>query len=119
MHCGSLYHGDIITAFMRNVPGVYVRDYRDSGGYIVICRNYRDILWNDQTTTRKVERSVPAVTLFNLPRGYMTKRTLYAGLRLHRPGWKQEFRRAAQHLTDTQRRRIVRDLRANVFEGVA
>ena len=108
---GSLYHGDIIAAFTRNVPGTYVRDYRDSGGYIVICRDYKSIQWNDQTTTRKVEKQVPAVTLVNLPRGYVTAATRYVKLRLDRPGWRQEFRRAARHLSEVQKKAITRALR--------
>ena len=119
MYYGSLYHGDIIAAFTRNVPGCYVRDYRDSGGFIVIARNYKSIPWRDQTTTCKVERSVPAITLMNLPRGHITRRTIFQGLRLHRPGWLQEFARAGSNLSDAQKRRITKDLRVHeVFEGV-
>ena len=119
MHIGSFYHGDIIAAFQRHVPGSYVRDYRDRGGFITICRNYRDLLWHDQTTTRKVYRQAPAITLFNLPRGNITRRTLYHGLKLHRPGWLQEFERAGRHLTRLQKRLITQSLHVNqVFPDV-
>jgi hypothetical protein len=120
MYPGSLSHDDIIRAFERHVPGVYVRDYRDNGGFITICRDYKDILWNDQTTTRKVERQVPAITLCSLPRGFVTAPTLYHGLRLSRPGWKRQFRRAAEHLSEAQMRRITEDLGVGeVFPGIA
>lgn len=119
MYDGSIEHGKIIAAFQRCVPGCYVRDYRDKGGYIVIARGYQNLPWNDQTTTRRVYRQVPAVTLVNLPRGNVTPATRYIGLRLDRPGWRREFRRAAQHLTRNQMRRITRDLGVDeVFPGV-
>lgn len=119
MYQGSLSHDRIISAFERAVPGCYVRDYRENGGYIVIARNLRDIKWRDQTTTSKVERQVPATTLVNLPRGNVTAACRYAGLRLVRPGWRKEFRRAAEHLTHSQQKAITRILRVGeVFPGV-
>jgi hypothetical protein len=120
MYYGSIYHGKIIEAFRRNVPGCYVRDYRDNGGYITICRQYRDIPWKDQTTTCKVEKQVPAVTLCNLPQGNVTAATLMDGLRLARPGWKREFNyRASRHLSDVQKRGITEFLGVGeVFAGV-
>jgi len=119
MYQGSLEHSRIIEAFYRNVPGCYVRDYSDNGGFIVLCRQYRDIKWNDQTTTRKVYKQVPAITLANLPRGNVTPSTLYRGLRLERTGWRLEFRRAARHLTRVQMRGITEDLGAGeVFTGI-
>ena len=48
MYAGSIDHDRIISAFTRNVPGSYVRDYRENGGYITICKNYRTIKWADQ-----------------------------------------------------------------------
>ena len=119
MYDGSLDHGRVIEAFRRNVPGCYVRDYRDKGGYIVVCRDYKDIPWRDQTTTRKVYRTIPRTTLVNLPQGRVTAPTIYAGLKLHRPGWRQEFRRAARHLSDVQMRSITRFLgMGEVFPGI-
>lgn len=119
MYYGSLEHSRIIEAFRRFVPGCYVRDYRDRGGFITVCRQYRDIPWKDQTTTRKIYRQVPAVTLVNLPRGNVTSATHYKGLALERPGWRIEFRRAMKHLSDTQMRKITRFLGAGeVFPGI-
>jgi hypothetical protein len=119
MHAGSLYHGDIIAAFERNVPGCYVRDYRDNGGYITICRNYRDIPWRDQLSTRNVYRQVPATTLASLPRGYVTAQTIYRGFALVRPGWREEFRKAMRSLTEVQMRRVTKALGAReLFPGV-
>jgi len=119
MYTGSIFHDDIIRAFQRHVPGCYVRDYRDKGGFIVICKNYRDIPWRDQTTTRKVYRQVPATTLCNLPRGYVTAASLFQGVRLHRPGWRVELRRARRFLSDNQMRRITKELGVGeVFYGI-
>lgn len=119
MYYGSIETGKIIEAFRRFVPGTYVRDYRDSGGFITLCRNYKDLQWNDQTTTRKVYRQVPAVTLCNLPRGYVTSATLYRGLALERTGWRIEFRRAMRHLSEVQQRAITEFLAVGeVFPGI-
>ena len=119
MYHGSLESGRIIAAFQRNVAGCYVRDYRSNGGYITICRQYRDIKWNDQTTTRKVERQVPAITLCNLPRGNVTAASRFKGLALDRPGWRLEFRRAMRHLSEAQMRRITSELHAGeIFPGI-
>lgn len=119
MYAGALSHDDIIRAFERNVPGVYVRDYRHQGGYIVICRDYKDIPWTDQTTTRKVYRQVPATTLCNLPRGYVKALTTFIGVRKHRPGWREEFKRAARHLSPDQMRGITQELNVGeVFPGI-
>src|SRR3990167_7542698 len=98
MYYGSLEHSRIISAFERSVPDCYVRDYRDKGGYITICRGYKDIPWADQTTTTKVYRQVPAVTLASIPRGMVTSATLYRGLALERPGWRKELRKAMRYL---------------------
>lgn len=110
MYIGSLYHGDIIRAFQRNVPGVYVRDYRDRGGFIVIMRGTKTLDWGGQTTTKQQYRNVPDVTLVNLPRGNVTRRCLYYGMKLHRPGWRNEFIRASFNLSEVQKRGIERDL---------
>lgn len=119
MHSGSLETDSIIRAFTRHVPGTYVRDYRDNGGYITICRYQRDIPWRDQTTTRNVYRQVPHVTLCSLPRGNVTAATRYVGVRLDRPGWREQFRKAMRHLSDSQMRRITKELKAGeVFPGI-
>ena len=119
MYAGTIDHSRIISAFQRHVPGCYVRDYRENGGFITICRDYKTIKWGDQLSTAKVEKSVPAVTLCNLPRGPVTAASQFVGLKLHRPGWRVEFRRASKHLTDMQKRRITRELRSGeVFMGI-
>lgn len=119
MYIGSIEHGRIINAFLRCVPGSYVRDYRDQGGYIVICKDYKSIKWGDQQSTAKVYKSVPATTLVNLPRGNVTPDSKFVGLKLHRPGWRVEFRRARRHLSDAQMRRITRMLACGeVFYGI-
>lgn len=119
MYYGSIAHDRIIDAFQRNVPGCYVRDYRENGGYITICKNYRDVPWRDQLTTQRTYRQVPAVTLVSLPRGYVTSATHFAGLSLVRPGWRLEFRKAMRHLSHMQKRAITKALGVGeVFPGV-
>lgn len=119
MYNGSIEHGRIISAFQRHVPDCYVRDYRDRGGFITICRGYRDLPWRDQTTTRQIYRQAVDKTLCNLPRGNVTAASLFDGVKLDRPGWRVEFRRARKHLTLTQMRAITRDLNVGeVFYGV-
>ena len=119
MYDGAIDHGKIINAFLRSVPGSYVRDYRDNGGFITICRDYKSIKWGDGLSTAKVEKLVPATTLANLPRGNVTPDSKFVGLKLDRPGWRVEFRRASQHLSDAQMRRITRMLRCGeVFRGI-
>ncbi len=116
MYNSSIEHGRIIGAFQRHVPGCYIRDNRATGGYINICRGYRDIPWKDNKTAPKVYRQAVNITLMNLPRGFVTPATQYRGLSLVRPGWRQEFRRASRHLTQVQMRKISMDLKArNIF----
>lgn len=119
MYTGPIQHDRIIEAFRRHVPGCYVRDYRDRGGFITICRQYRDIAWSEQMSTTKVYKQVPAITLVNLPRGNVTPATHYKGLALQRTGWRLEFRKAMRHLSDLQMRRITKELRVGeVFPGI-
>lgn len=119
MYVGSIPHDRIIAAFAGAVPGAYVRDYRDRGGYITICRQYRDIPWKEQLSTTKVYRQVPAVTLVSIPKGNVTSDTKYRQLALERPGWRIQFRKAMQHLTHVQMQRITKTLGVGeVFPGV-
>lgn len=120
MYNGTLDHAKIIGAFQRHVPDCYVRDYRDNRGFITVCRGYKSIPWRDQTTTCNVERQVPRDTLVNLPRGNVTPATIYHGVALDRPGWREQFRRAARHLTSAQQRNITRELNVGqVFPGIS
>ena len=119
MYYGSIEHSRIISAFERHVPGCFVTDQRDKGGFIAVCRGTKDMPWRDQTTTCNVYRTVPDVTLLSLPRGNVTAKTIYRGLALDRPGWWEQFRRAGRHISTAQKRRITKDLRlGEVFEGV-
>jgi hypothetical protein len=119
MYYGSIETGKIIEAFRRFVPGVYVRDYREKGGFITVCRDYKDLTWGDQQSAPKVYKQVPAVTLCNLPRGYTGSATRYRGLRLERTGWRIEFRRAMNYLTEVQQRAITEFLGVGeVFPGI-
>ena len=119
MYYGSIEHSRILEAFRRHVPDCYVRDYRDRNGFITLCRGYRDLAWKDNLTAPSVYRQAPAITLLSIPRGFVTSPTIYHGLRLHRTGWRQEFRKARRYLTEAQMRRITKDLRVGeVFEGI-
>lgn len=120
MYDGTLEHGRIIEAFARNVPGTYVRDYRDNMGYITVCRGYKDIAWGDQISTRPTYRQIPAVTMVSLPRGNVRAADRYAGVRLDRPGWRSQFRKAMRKLTPEQMRGITRFLKVGeVFPGIS
>jgi hypothetical protein len=119
MYAGSIEHDAIIRAFQRHVPGCYVRDYREQGGYIVIAKDFKTLKWGDQTTTQKRYVSVPATTLVNLPRGQVGALTRFVGVRHDRPGWRQEFRRASLHLSREQMEGITDELgMGEVFMGV-
>ena len=119
MYYGSIETSRIIEAFHRNVPGCYVRDYRDQGGFITICRDYRDIPWRDQLTTTKTYRQIPATTLVSLPRGNVTSATLYRGIALVRTGWRIQFRKAMRYLTEIQMRGITKFLgMGEIFPGI-
>lgn len=120
MHSGSLYHGDIISAFQREVPDCYVRDYRGGGGWITICRGYKDLPWKSSSlTNRKQYVQVPAHTLMSIPRGEVKAADTYNGLALIKPGWRRGLRMAAKFLTYEQRRRIQKRLRAHVWADIA
>lgn len=118
-HWRSIPHDRIIEAFTRCVPGTYVRDYRENGGYITIARGTKNIRWGDQLDAGKVEREVPETTLVSLPRGNVTAATRYRGAALDRPGWKMQFREARRHLSDAQMRAITEHLGVGeVFDGI-
>ena len=110
MYPGSIPHDRIIAAFQKHVPGTYVRDYRNNGGYITICSGYKDIRWRDQATGGRVERQVPAVTLVSIPQGNVPAKTKFMGLRLHMPGWRIQFKKAASMLSLVQKRKITQEL---------
>ncbi len=119
MYYGSLGHDRIIEAFRRNVPGCYVNDYREGGGFITICRGYKDIKWNDQSNAGNVYRQVPATTMCSIPRGNVRSATMFSGLALTRPGWRIEFRKAMKSLTEIQMRGITDFLGVGeVFPGI-
>lgn len=109
----SIEHSRLIKAFEKNVPGCFVKDYSDRGGYITIMRGTKTI-W-DRTTRAENATDVPAETLCSIPRGNIQAPTLFSGLKMVRPGWRIQMRQAAQKLTESQRRRIEKDLGVRVF----
>lgn len=110
MYAGSLPHDRIIAAFQKHVPSCYVRDYSNSGGYLTVCLGYRDIRWADQLTSGRVYRQVPAITLVSIPRGNVPAKTKFMGLKLHTPGWRIQFKKAASMLSLWQKRKITTEL---------
>lgn len=119
MFSGSIPHDRLIHAFERCVPGCYVRDYRNSDGYITICRGYMDIPWQGPLSTTKVERSIPKETMVSIPRGNVTAASLFDGLRLIRPGWRLELRKAMSKITYRQQQRMTKMLGVGeIFPGV-
>ena len=111
---GSIDSSRLISTILRNVPGTYVRDYHDNQGYLTICRGYVTI-YDHSKDTDKLTAGLPAETLCALPRGNVQAANLYSGMRLMRPGWRIEMRKARRLMTDSQARRIERELRMRVF----
>ena len=119
MYHGSIGHDRILEAYRRYVPGTFVRDQRDRNGFIAVCRGTRDIPWGGQTTTTPVYREVPDETLVSIPRGNVTAPTLYRGVALERPGWREQFRKSMKFLSDNQMKRITKFLDVGeVFPGI-
>ncbi len=119
MYQGSLCHDRILEAFRRNVPDTYVNDYRDRDGYITVCRGVKDIRWKDQASGGNVYRQVPDKTLVSIPRGNVMAATRYAGVKLVRPGWREQFRKAMVYMTRVQMKAITKFLGVGeVFPGI-
>jgi len=70
-------------------------------------------------TAGNVYRQVPDETLSSIPRGNVTAASLYDGIKLLRPGWRMEFRKAMEKITYVQQRAITKMLGVGeVFPGV-
>lgn len=111
----SIEHSRIIRAFEHNVPGCFVKDYSDHGGWITIMRGTRDIRRRDDYG--ETIRSLPAETLCAIPRGNVQAPSLFDGIRMVRPGWRREMRKAYDKLTESQRRAIEKELKVRVFHA--
>ena len=110
----SIDTSKLISAILRNVPGTFVRDYRDNGGWINIARGARTI-WDNDKDTEKLSANLPAETLCSLPPGQVQAPSLYNGVRLVRPGWRIEMRRCGRYIDPEQARRIEKDVGMRVF----
>lgn len=106
MHQG-IETAKLIDAIVRSVPGSYVRDYRESGGYLTVCRGYKTIR-NESDGSNHV---FPAELLCNLTPGWTPRPTLMLGSRPLYPGWQQELRKLGRVITAKQRGRIIARLR--------
>ena len=110
----SIDHSRLISAILRNVPGTYLRDYRENKGWLTICRGLRTI-HDSFTDTDKLTANLPAETLANFPRGQVTAATLMDGPVVKRPGWRLQMRGLRAKISDSQARRIERALGQRVF----
>lgn len=110
----SIDAGKLIGAILRNVPGTFVRDYRERGGWLNIARGAVTI-WDRDKDTEKLSANLPAETLCSLPAGQVQASTLLRGVALVRPGWRMEMRRCRARISDSQARAIERDLGMRVF----
>lgn len=110
----SIDHSRLIAAILRNVPGSYLRDYRENKGWLTICRGYRTIHDNFRDTD-KFTAGLPAETLANFPRGAVPAVTLMDGPVTVRPGWRRQMRLLRKYISEPQARRIEKALGQRVF----
>ena len=115
MNWNAVETSRVIKAFEYNVPGVFVRDYRENRGFIAICRGYKD-LYDESKDTAQFTKSLPAQTLCNLAPGFMQAGSIYQGLRLLRPGWRIEMRKARRFLTRKQQEAISKSVGLELFK---
>jgi hypothetical protein len=111
---GGIESSRIIRAFQRWVPECYVRDYTANRGYLTVARGYKTMFDASRNTSHFAE-NVPARTLANLSPGYTPEKSIYRGMELVKPGWRQEMARARPHLTAYQAERIEKELGYPVF----
>lgn len=109
---GSIDSASIISAFTRNVPDCYVRDYQGKGGWLAICRGYREIV----DGTNGHIWTVPLAQLCVIPKGQVQAPTLAIGAKTERPGWRLQMKKARQYLTPAQMDRIERAVHARIFQ---
>lgn len=111
----SIDHSRLLAAITRHVPGAYVRDYRSNRGWLTVCRGTRSIYDHSKDTDKLATAKVPAETLACFPRGAVQATTLYRGVEMVRPGWRLEMRKLRGYISDSQARRIEKDLGHRVF----
>ena len=111
---GGIESSRIIRAFQKWVPECYVRDYTGNRGYLTVARGYKTVFDSSRNTSHFAE-NIPAATLANLSPGYTPEKSIYRGMELIKPGWRQEMARARPLLTDYQAAGIEKDLGYPVF----
>lgn len=107
----SLETGVLIDAVLRAVPGSYVRDHREIGGWIAVMRGSRPIY----DASRNTAEEWPAETLLSLPAERVTKKDLVAGIAIKRPGWQRQIRRLGELISPLQAKLIEKQLRRPIF----
>lgn len=112
---GGIESSRILRAFQKWVPGCYVRDYTCNRGFLTLARGYKT-MYDPSRNTRHFAENVPAETLINLSPGYTPEKAIYRGMELVRPGWRQEFAKVSDRLTDYQKARISKELGHPVFD---
>lgn len=107
----SLETGPLINAILRAIPGTFVRDFREIGGWISIMRGTRTL----RDESRNTSDAWPAETLLSLPPERVTKKDLVAGVAVKRPGWQRQIRNLYPRITPLQAKQIERLLRRPIF----
>lgn len=127
----------VIEAITRSVPGTFVRDYREKGGEIMLCRGMIPITDDHSGHDHKV----PDEVLMVLRRGFIHEEDEYSEMQvvepklifdpvfkmnkfvermktvrvLKNPGWRTQFKKMRSKLTPTQRKKIEQELEMKVF----
>ncbi len=104
----------IINAFLRCVPGTFVRDYVGTGGFLQIRRGRRLIASNDSNEVYETA----AETLCTLNPGWTPRTTFVKGVVTKNPGWQVQMRVAGKKLSPYERRKIEKHLGFPIFDKV-
>lgn len=107
----SLETGLLIDAVLRAIPGTFVRDFREIGGFIAVMRGSRAIY----DASRNTAEEWPAETLLSLPPERVTKKDLVAGIAIKRPGWQRQIRSLRERISPLQAKLIEKALRRPIF----
>ena len=101
----------LARAFVDNVPGCFIRDYTETGGFLQIRRRLKTVGSHDNTDVY----TVPAETICTLNRGETPRPTLYKNGRIEAMGWQVQMRVARNHLEPDEISGIERDIGFPIF----
>ena len=108
----AIYTNRIISAFLKNVPGTFVRDYLHNGGFLQVLRGGKVVRSWDSNETY----AVPAQQLCYLAPGWTPRTTFVKGVVTKRPGWQVQMREAGKKLRPEEIKKIERDLGFPIFQ---